>query len=181
MSESDPAEILHEGRFIRMVRRDGWEYVEHPHIRGIVVLIAVTPDDRLLLVEQYRTPVGRRVIELPAGMVGDRPGESSEDFADAARRELVEETGFSAQRLTRVMAGPYSPGRSSDLYTFFLASGLQRVGDGGGDGEEDIVSHAVPLREIDAWLDARVADGLLVDPKIFAGLYILSRASRRGP
>ena len=70
-----PEEILGEGRFTRLVRRDGWEFIDHPVLRGIVVLVAVTPGDRLLLVEQYRTPLGRRVLELPAGMAGDRPGD----------------------------------------------------------------------------------------------------------
>lgn len=170
--------ILHEGRFIRMVRRDGWEYVEHPGIRGIVVIVAVTPAGRLLLVEQLRKPVQQRVIELPAGMAGDLPGQRDEDFAIAARRELVEETGYDAAAFERVLVGPYSPGRSSDLYTFFLATGLTKVGEGGGDEHEDIVVHEAPLADIDRWLEARAESGLLIDPKIYAGLYFLSRRTR---
>lgn len=169
--------ILHEGRFIRMVRRDGWEFVEHPGIRGIVVMVAVTPANTLLLVEQLRRPVQRRVLELPAGMVGDRPGEEHEDFTVAAARELREETGYEAARLDLIMAGPYSPGRSSDFYTFYRASGLRRVSAGGGDEHEDIVVHEAPLDRIDAWLAEKSEAGLLIDPKIFAGLYFIHRGA----
>jgi ADP-ribose pyrophosphatase len=176
MSKShDDEGVLHEGRFIRMVRRDGWEYVEHPGISGIVVVVAVTDDGKLLLVEQLRRPVQRRVLELPAGMVGDLPGQRDEDFTLAARRELQEETGYDAASFERLMAGPYSPGRSSDLYTFYRARGLRRVGEGGGDEHEDIVVHEVPMEGIDAWLEARSAEGLLIDPKIYAGLYFIGR------
>lgn len=179
---SEPAvetEVLHEGRFIRMVKRAGWEFVEHHRIRGIAVLVAVTDADELLLVEQYREPLQRPVLELPAGMVGDRPGEHDEPFEEAARRELIEETGYDAAQLKRLTAGPYSPGRSNDLYTFFLARGLTRVGEGGGDAHESIVVHAIPLAGMDEWLSAQEAAGRLVDPKIFAGLYFIGREQAR--
>jgi ADP-ribose pyrophosphatase len=155
--------------------RNGWEFVEHPHIRGIVVLVAVTPARELLLVEQYREPLQRRVLELPAGMVGDHAGGRDEPMEVAARRELLEETGYEAGRMTHLMAGPYSPGRSSDLYTFYLASDLCRVHEGGGDEHEDIVVHHMPLHGADAWLDRAAAGGLLLDAKIYAGLYFAGR------
>lgn len=168
-------EVLHEGRFIRMVRRAGWEFVEHHRIRGIAVLVAVTDDDSLLLVEQYREPLQAKVLELPAGMVGDRPGEQDEAFEEAARRELIEETGYSAARMKCLVAGPYSPGRSNDLYTFFLATGLTKVGEVSGDGHESIVAHKVPLAGIDEWLQEQMNAGRLVDPKIFAGLHFIAK------
>lgn len=179
MNDSHDQEgVLHEGRFIRMVRRDGWEYVEHPGIRGIVVIVAVTTERKLLLVEQLRRPVQRRVLELPAGMVGDRPGEEQEDFGRAAQRELREETGYEAAQLDLIMAGPYSPGRSSDFYTFYRASDLRKVSEGGGDEHEDIVVHEAPLAGIDCWLEEKAAGGLLIDPKIFVGLYFIQRGAR---
>jgi len=179
MNDSHDQEgVLHEGRFIRMVRRDGWEYVEHPGIRGIVVIVAVTPERKLLLVEQLRRPVQRRVLELPAGMVGDRPGEEQEDFGRAAQRELREETGYEAAQFDLIMAGPYSPGRSSDFYTFYRASDLRKVSEGGGDEHEDIVVHEAPLAGIDCWLEEKAAGGLLIDPKIFVGLYFIQRGAR---
>jgi ADP-ribose pyrophosphatase len=167
--------ILHEGDWLRLISERGWEYIEHRRVRGIVVIIARTPDDRLLLVEQERIPLGRRTLELPAGMVGDRAGRSFEDAAEAARRELLEETGYAAARITRWFAGPMSPGRSADLYTFYLAEDLRKEGEGGGDEQEDIRVHAMPLADAERWLCAREEEGLLIDPKIFIGLYALSR------
>jgi ADP-ribose pyrophosphatase len=182
MSESQSDyQVLHQGRFIRMVRRDGWEYVEHPHIRGIVVMVAVTEDQCLLLVDQYRKPLQARVMELPAGMVGDRPGETDEPFEEAARRELIEETGYAPARLQCLTAGPYSPGRSSDLYTFFRATGLTQVGEGGGDEHEDIIVHKVPLVELESWLEQQSANGWLVDPKIYIGLHFIAKESANRP
>jgi ADP-ribose pyrophosphatase len=141
----------------------------------VVVLVALTDDERLLLVEQYRKPLLERVIELPAGMVGDRPGEGEESFEEAGRRELKEETGYLATTLRPLTAGPYSPARSSALYTFFRASGLAKVGPGGGDEHEDITVHEIPLREIDDWMRGQAEAGRLIDPKIYAGLYFLHR------
>lgn len=166
-------EILFEGRWLRLLRHRDWEFVEHRSVRGIVVIVAVTADGRLLLVEQERIPLGRRVIELPAGLVGDRADAADEAFADAARRELLEETGYAAERLVPILTGPMSPGRSADLYSFFRAEGLRLEQCGGGDATEDIRVHAVPLSEVHAWLRAREREGVALDPKIYVGLYFV--------
>lgn len=169
--------ILGEGRFVRLVDRDGWEFIDQPNLRGIVVLVAVTPQDRLLLVEQYRPPLAGRAIELPAGMVGDHDGAEHEPFETAARRELEEETGYTAARLEKLAVGPASPGRSGFLYSFYRAHGLRRIHEGGGDEHEDIVVHEAPLDGIRGWLEARAADGLHIDPKIWAGLYFIQNGN----
>ncbi len=169
-------EVLFEGRWLRFVRARDWEFVEHRNVRGIAVIIAVTPDGRLLLVEQERIPVGQRVIELPAGLIGDAEARANEDFSEAARRELLEETGYSATRISFLFAGPMSPGRSADQYSFFRAEGLERIHAGGGDETEDIVVHAIPLTEIHDWLRVCRADGVLIDPKIYTGLYLLQHS-----
>lgn len=167
-------EILGAGRFTRLVCRDGWEFLDQPGLRGIVVLVAVA-DARLLLVEQWRAPLNARVIELPAGMVGDVAGEEAESFESAAQRELLEETGYRAGRLERLFEGTMSPGRTSLIYTFYRAADLTRVHDGGGDEHEDIVVHAVPVGGVEAWLKKKSSEGILVDAKIFAGLHFLNR------
>lgn len=171
----DSRRVLHEGEWLRLISERGWEYIEHRHVRGVVVIIGRTDENRLLLVEQERIPLGRRVLELPAGMVGDGAARASEKLMEGARRELLEETGYAAAKITEVFTGPMSPGRSADLYSFFLAEELRRVGEGGGDEFEEIRVHEMPIQGAEAWLRARETDGLLIDPKIFIALYFLTR------
>jgi ADP-ribose pyrophosphatase len=176
MSKNAPQRrILGEGEWLRLVSERGWEYIEHRSVRGIVVIIARTPNDTLLLVEQERIPLRRRTLELPAGMVGDGCDRRAEDAADAARRELLEETGYAAERMKLWFVGPMSPGRFADLYSFYIAEGLSKQSDGGGDELENIRVHEMPVADAERWLQAREAEGLLIDPKIFIGLYALSR------
>jgi len=172
-------EVLGEGRFLRLVRRDGWERVERPGVRGIVVIVAVTPAGELLLVEQYRPPVDGRVIELPAGLVGDEEAHRDEPLEAAAQRELREETGWDATAFERLSAGPPSAGLSTEVITLLRAVALRRTGDGGGVGGEQIRVHAIPLDQVPSWLAAREAEGLLVDPKVWAGLWFARQAAER--
>jgi ADP-ribose pyrophosphatase len=174
----EPFEVLAEGRHLRLVRRRGWEYAERTNAVAIVVLVAVTAEGRLLLTEQHRVPVGGPVIELPAGLVGDRPGEADEDLVTAARRELLEETGYEAGAVRPLAAGPPSAGLSSEVVTFLLAGDLRRVAAGGGDEHEAITVHEVPLTTVADWLAAQARAGRLVDPKVYAGLYLLRGNSR---
>jgi ADP-ribose pyrophosphatase len=167
-------EVLASGRFVRLVRRDGWEWCERVGASGVVVVAASTPEGRVLLVEQDRPPMGARVIELPAGLAGDLEGAADEALEAAARRELVEETGYDCHELVHVTTGPVSAGLTSESLAFFVARGLRRVGPGGGDHHEDIVVHEVPLAEVPAWLRAQEARGCLVDPKVYAGLWFLA-------
>ena len=174
MTEPDNVEVIAAGRHLRLVSRGGWEFADRPHVTGIVVIVPVTAENQVILVEQFRPPVNRRVIELPAGLAGDVAGEEEEDLIQAARRELLEETGYEAQSFTRLCAGPPSAGLSSEVLTFFRAHGLKRVATGGGDDSEDIEIHEVPLETIDAWLNDRAeTPNVFVDPKVYAGLYFL--------
>ena len=161
-------ETIGVGRFLRLRVRDGWEYVERPNIRGIAVIVAVTDDAKLLLVEQYRASVDRRVISLPAGLVGDLPGQEDEDLAVGAIRELEEETGYRAERMEPLVAGPHAVGSTSEVATFMRARGLHKVSAG---GEQDIVVHEVLLAEAPRWLEQQAGTERLVDPKTYAGLY----------
>jgi ADP-ribose pyrophosphatase len=163
--------VVATGQFIRMFAHEGWEYVKRLRCRGAVLVVAVTDDQRLLLVEQRRVPLARNVIELPAGLVGDV--DAREGMAAAAKRELLEETGYSARRMTLLASGPTSGGVSADLVWFMRAEGLRRRGPAEGDGTERLTLHEVPLRRVDAWLRARRRRGVLVDPKIYAGLYLI--------
>lgn len=167
--KTDEEKTLYAGRYLKLVDRRGWELVARHH--RVVVLIAWTPADELLLVEQFRIPVEQRTIELPAGLVGDRPGQESESLLVAAGRELEEETGWRAGRLTELMPCPTSAGLSNEMAVFIRADDLVRVSDGGGDESEDIRVHAIPRSGIDAWLEERHAAGYAIDPKIYAALY----------
>ncbi len=172
-----PRKVLVEGRFARLVAQDGWEWVERIRAFGAVVLVAITEDRRLVLVEQYRVPLGCRVVELPAGLVGDTAGNEHEDLAEAAQRELLEETGYAAGELKLLVQGPSSAGLSSEQYALLLARNVRRVASGGGDDSEDIQVHDVPLDKVEAWLDAKRCQDVMVDPKIFAGLYFAEHLS----
>jgi ADP-ribose pyrophosphatase len=163
--------ILVETKFLRCIDRDGWYYVERPNATGVVTIVPMTSDGRIVLIEQFRVPVGRRVIELPAGLVGDDPGRGGEVGEAAARRELIEETGYDARRLMPLAECPTSPGIVNEIASFFLATELVKVGDGGGTDGEQIQVHEVLLAEADAWLRARAAEGKLISVKVYAGLY----------
>jgi ADP-ribose pyrophosphatase len=170
-----PDRVLAETRFLRLIDRDGWTFVERPQITGVVTMVAVTDEGRLLLVEQPRRPMGGATIELPAGLVGDEPGMADEGLAEAARRELLEETGYEATSMELVATCATSPGMTSELVSIFRARGLRKVAAGGGVAGEDIRVHEVPLTEVDAWLAARAAAGFTVAVKVYAGLHFCSR------
>ena len=173
-SMDEPVETLFEGRWLRVLRRGRWEYAERTHGNGMaVIIIAVTPDDEVLFVEQLRVPLGRRTIEMPAGLVGDQPGEDT--LEDAARRELVEETGWHAGQVDVLLTGPTSAGMSSERIAFVRARGLRKVGAGGGVDSEDITVHHVPRLEAPKWLMRKQREGFEVDLKLWAGLWMIDR------
>jgi ADP-ribose pyrophosphatase len=161
-----------EGRHLKVLVRGHWEFIERRNVTGIVCIVAVTDDRKLVLVEQYRPPVDARVVELPAGLVGDVPGQAHEPLEAAARRELLEETGYEAQRLEVLFEGAPSAGLSNEHITFFLATGLRKVASGGGDESEDIAVHEVPLEDLLSFLQRRGDAGAVVDAKILSPLYV---------
>jgi ADP-ribose pyrophosphatase len=162
---------LHTGKFLTLIKEGHWEYVDRIHATGSCLILAVTVDQKILLVEQYRIPVHARTIELPAGIIGDEPGGSNESQVAAARRELLEETGYAAERMEPLTMGAACSGITSERMTLFRASGLSRVGQGGGVAQEDIVVHEVPLAEVTTWLRKKAETGILIDPKVYAGLF----------
>lgn len=153
-----------EGRYLA-VRKDGtWEYAIRNHGIAAAVIVAIDGEGQLLLVEQYRVPIGRACIELPAGLVGDE--DAGESIADAARRELEEETGYRATTIEE--RGDYcsSPGMTSETFTLVVATGLERIGDGGGHDGENITVHRVPLAEVAGFVAQKRRDGVAIDAKM---------------
>lgn len=181
MDRRDEApELLYEGPWLRMLRRGRWEYVERTNGSGMaVIVVAVTPGRELLLVEQFRVPLQARAIELPAGLVGDE--DDADTLVDAAHRELVEETGWAATAAEVLLTGPTSAGMSNERIAYVRATGLHRVGDGGGVDGEDITVHAVPLDEVPAWLQRKATEGCEIDLKLWGGLWLAHHAPDGSP
>lgn len=181
---ADDAETLHEGRFLALKRTSsGWEYASRTQAKGCVAILAVTEDRRVVLTEQFRPPVGRAVIELPAGLAGDIPLQEDEPLLVAARRELKEETGYEARHWVSLLEGCSSAGLTDELNTIFYATGLVRVTEGGGVGGESIRVHHVHENDLVKWCRERQDEGVGVDFKIFAALHLsknveISRSSR---
>ncbi|THD06063.1 NUDIX hydrolase [Rhodanobacter lindaniclasticus] len=170
---SAPVETLCEGRWLSLRKRGRWEYAERNNPAGAVIIVAVTPEDRVLFVEQYRVSILQNTIEMPAGLVGDLADQADESALVAAQRELEEETGYRCASVEFIHRGPSSSGMSTEMIAFVRARDLQKIGPGGGDETENIVVHEVPRREAGAWLFARAAEGYSIDPKLFAGLWFI--------
>jgi ADP-ribose pyrophosphatase len=169
-------QVLCTTRHLRLIDRDGWFFVERPNASGVVIIVAVTDDRRLLLVEQHRPALGGKVLELPAGLAGDAAAHEGEKLEMAARRELLEETGWEADQMVELVSCATAPGLSNEVITFFRATGLRQVGAGGGVDQEDIQVHAIPLPEVTAFAAARAAQGTIPGLLIYAGLHFATMA-----
>ena len=159
------AETAWQGKWIAVKTQGRWEYVSRTRGIRAVVIVAIDQDDHVLLIDQYRVPLGRRCLELPAGLVGD---DHADDTAEsAAVRELEEETGYTASQVENLGEYHSSPGLVTEGFTLVRLRGLTRIGEGGGiAGEEDIIVHRVPLAEVPAFVAAKRAEGLAVDVKL---------------
>lgn len=166
-------ETLCEGHWLRLKKRGRWEYAERTNPAGAVIILAVTPADKVLFVEQYRVAIQQTTIEMPAGLIGDLADDPDESAQQAGQRELEEETGYRCASIEFVHRGPSSSGMSNEMIAFVRARQLEKVGPGGGDESEHIIVHEVPRDEAGQWLFARAADGYSIDPKLFAGLWFI--------
>ena len=165
MSENtEPHNTLgHKGRHLDFHSKHGWEYVTRSKCAGVVGVIAMTEGQQLVLVEQFRIPVSGRVLELPAGLVGDVAHETLEQ---AAQRELLEETGYEAESITPLFSGPTSAGLTDEVIQLVQANGLVRKHPGGGVDGESITVHVVPLMSLESFITEFEQSGGLVDFKV---------------
>ena len=162
----EPEEITWQGRFITARKRGKWEYVSRARGIRAAVILAIDEQDRVILVEQFRVPLGRSCIELPAGLIGDDAGGEDEDATTAARRELEEETGYRAERMEVLGEFQSSPGMVTESFTLLRAHDLIRVSEGGGTEGENITVHHVPRAEIAERVDEWRAQGLGIDVRL---------------
>ena len=168
MSDPDaekPEEVVWQGKFITTKRRGRWEYVGRSRDIRAAVILAVE-DGHVLLVEQYRVPLGRNCLELPAGLIGDDEGADGESDLDAAGRELEEETGYRAAQLENLGTYYSSPGMVSESFTLVRASQLAKVGEGGGTDSEDITVHRVDLSHLEQFIAAKREEGCGIDVRL---------------
>lgn len=160
-----PELVRWEGRYIVAKTRGRWEYVGRNRNIQAAVILAIDQGD-VILVEQFRVPLGRPCIELPAGLIGDDDGSENEDAATAAARELEEETGYRADHMETLGEFHSSPGMVTESYTLFRAHGLIKVSDGGGVEGEGITVHRVALAGIDSFLSQKRAEGYAIDTRM---------------
>lgn len=159
-----PEEVVWQGKFITTRRRGRWEYVGRARGIRAAVILAVDEDDHVILVDQYRVPLGRRCVELPAGLVGDH--DTGEDTAEAGARELEEETGYRPGRIEVIGEFFSSPGMVSESFTLLRAHDLVKVSEGGGVENEDITVRRVPLSGIAEAVRRWRAEGFAIDVKM---------------
>ena len=160
---TEPDEIVWQGKYIAARRKGKWEYVSRTRGVSAAVILAIVDGD-VLLVQQYRVPLGAPCLELPAGLVGDEQQDEAAEIA--AMRELEEETGYRAERMIDLGRFHASPGMSSEGFTLLRAEGLIRVGPGGGVEGEEIEVHHVPLADVPAFVDRKRAAGVAIDAKL---------------
>ena len=163
LADLPPPETMCEGKFVRLLRRGKWEYASRASdIRAVVIL--AEHNGKMILVDQPRVPLGRRCVELPAGLVGDEDPNAT--IEATAIKELEEETGFTAERVERLGDFYSSPGMVAEGFTLVRAHGLTRIGEGGGDENEDIAVHLVARADIPAFLEQKRAEGFGIDVKL---------------
>lgn len=160
---NEPVETVWAGRFITVKKQGSWEYVSRARGIQAAVILAIDEGD-VILVEQYRVPLGQRCIELPAGLVGDE--EEGESVELSAARELEEETGYRPDHVEPLGYFHSSPGMVSEGFTLVRATGLKKVSDGGGTPGEDITVHRTPLAGIVDFIAAKRAEGLAIDVRL---------------
>jgi len=172
-----PEQVEWTGKWIVAKRRGRWEYAGRTRGIRAAVIVALDAGD-VILVEQYRVPIGRICLELPAGLIGDE--DEAEDDLDSARRELEEETGYRAAHWENLGEFYSSPGMVEESFTLVKATGLTRVGEGGGVEHENIVVHRVPLDQIAETIAAHRAKGHGIDVKLvmLLGAQVLEDAAQ---
>lgn len=164
-----PERVVWEGKFITAKTRGRWEYAGRARGIRAAAILAIDADEdgtrHVILVSQYRVPLGRFCLEIPAGLIGDDDSDDK-DALEAGARELEEETGYHAERIEALGEFYSSPGMVSESFTLLRASGLSKVGDGGGVSEENIAVHRVALADLADFVTEWRAAGHGVDVRI---------------
>jgi len=163
LEDLPPPEVLWAGKFVRALKRGKWEYASRANDINAVVILAEY-DGKMILIDQPRVAPDCRCVELPAGLVGDEDPNATPE--DTAIKELEEETGFTAERVERIGEFYASPGMLSESFTLVRAHGLRKIGDGGGDENEDINVHLVARADIPNFIEQKRAEGFGVDVKL---------------
>ena len=158
-----PEETAWAGKFVEVKRRGRWEYAGRPGGMRAAVVLAIDAGEAIL-VEQYRVPLGKFCIELPAGLIGDEG--DADDALSTAAKELEEEAGYHASHFEELDEFYSSPGMLSEGFTLVKATGLTRTAEGGGTENEDIIVHRVPLGRMADFVRERREAGCAVDVKM---------------
>ena len=171
--------LLWQGKFLRIIGKEFlnkngskglWECVELGNTGGVVIVFALTKKKEVILEKQFRFPINKDIVELPAGLL-DKPGENSKE---AARRELLEETGYKAEKLVFISRGYFNPGITNSVIFIYSAPQITFVGFDGisSDGSEEIEVIKVPLKKL-ADFCLKKHKNFVVDPKVLGVLKIL--------
>lgn len=163
LEDLPPPEVMWAGKFVRTMRRGKWEYASRANDINAVVILAEY-EGKMILIDQPRVGPDCRCVELPAGLVGDEDPNATPE--STAIKELEEETGFTAERVERLGEFYASPGMLSESFTLVRAHGIRRIGEGGGDENEDINVHLVARADIPNFLEQKRAEGFGVDVKL---------------
>ncbi|KWV94281.1 NUDIX hydrolase [Erythrobacter sp. AP23] len=161
-----PEDVMWQGKFVTAKKRGRWEYASRSRGIRAAAIVAIDDQDHVILVSQYRVPLGRICLEIPAGLIGDDDGQSDESAEVAAGRELEEETGYRAARFENLGSFFSSPGMVSESFTLLRAHGLTKIGEGGGTESEDIVVHRIPRSGLAEFVARWRAMGHGVDVRI---------------
>ena len=163
LDDLPPADVMWAGKYVRVLKRDRWEYASRTNEVTAVVILAEY-EGKVILIDQPRVPLDSRCIELPAGLVGDTDPNATVETT--AIKELEEETGFTADRVERLGEFYASPGMVAESFTLVRAHGVRKIGDGGGDDSEDINVHLVAREDIPNFVEQKRAEGFGVDVKL---------------
>jgi 8-oxo-dGTP pyrophosphatase MutT (NUDIX family) len=172
-------EVVYDGRYIKTVRRHFlntsgkkkyWEMVQRKIFGKIVAIVPITPKKEIILTKIYRIPIKKYVIELCAGLT-DKKGEKE---LETIKRELLEETGYKAEKIKKIITGPYNSGLSETEMTIYLGINAKRIQKPVLEDSEDIEIIKIPLSKIHSYLQ-NPPKGVLVDIKIFSILFLLER------
>ena len=170
-------EIAYDGQFIQTIKRrfidlDGkeqiWEMVRRKVFGRIVLVVAITPQNEIVLEKIFRIPLKNHVLELPAGLI-DAKGEKEKD---TAARELLEETGYAAKTMELLCAGPFNAGLSADELAVYIGIGATKIQKTRKESTEDIEVVTVPLKSL---MDYMATTDTKIDIKLPAILPFLEK------